>query len=104
MGLGDFLTFCCSLCSEAASRTAGTYSEKPSCSNALVIWSQAMVFLASFSEISFASDEMSVMNSTQHSISRSRASLANATPLEGGRISVTIFWTVAIGRRWISMV
>lgn len=36
------------------------------------------------------------MNSTQHSIKRSRASLANATPADGGRISDTIFWTVAV--------
>ena len=36
-----------------------------------------------------------MMNSTQHSINRSRASLAKATPEEGGKISVTIFWTVA---------
>lgn len=89
-------TFCCSLCSEAASMTADTYSEKPSCSRAFVMWSHAMVFFASFSEISLASDETSVMNSTQHSISRSRASFAKATPLAGGRISVTIFWTVAV--------
>lgn len=62
------------------------------------MWSQAMVFLASFSEISLASDEMRVMNSTQHSMSRSRASFEKAMPTEGGRISVTIFWTVAAGR------
>lgn len=55
------------------------------------MWSQAMVFLASFSEISLASDETRVINSTQHSISRSRASLEKATPSAGGRISVTIF-------------
>lgn len=89
------LTFWTSLCSAAASRTAGTMSVKPSCSRAFVIWSQAIVFFASFSEISFASDEIRVMNSTQHSIKRSRASLANATPADGGRISDTIFWTVA---------
>lgn len=71
------------------------YSAKPSWSSARVMWSQAIVFLASFSEISLASDEMRVMNSTQHSISRSRASLEKARPLLGGRISVTIFWTVA---------
>lgn len=59
------------------------------------MWSHAMVFFASFSEISLASDETSVINSTQHSINRSLASFANATPLAGGRISVTIFWTVA---------
>lgn len=60
------------------------------------MWSHAMVFFASFSEISLASEEMRVMNSTQHSIRRSRASLAKATPADGGRISVTIFWTVAV--------
>ena len=59
------------------------------------MWSQAIVFLASFSEISFASEEMRVMNSTQHSMSRSRASFAKATPPWAGRISPTIFWTVA---------
>lgn len=54
-----------------------------------------MVFLASFSEISLASEEMSVMNSTQHSIKRSRASFENDTPDCEGNISDTIFWTVA---------
>lgn len=58
--------------------------------------SQAIVFLLSFSLISFASEEIKVMNSTQHSIRRSRASFPNARPEEAGRISVTIFWTVAI--------
>lgn len=58
--------------------------------------SQAMVFLLSFSLISLASEEMRVINSTQHSIRRSRASLPKARPEEGGRISVTIFWTVAV--------
>ena len=62
-----------------------------------MICSQAIVFLFSFSLISFASEEMSVMNSTQHSIRRSRASLANVRPVvPGGRISWTIFWTVAV--------
>lgn len=84
-------TLSCSLWSFATSKMSATYSLNPSCSNALVMCSHAMVFLASFSEISFASDEMSVMNSTQHSMRRSRASLPNATPDEGGRISVTIF-------------
>jgi hypothetical protein len=51
--------------------------------------------LLSFSLISFASDDIKVMNSTQHSIRRSRASLPNARPELDGRISVTIFWTVA---------
>lgn len=60
------------------------------------MWSHAIVFLASFSEISFASDEIRVMNSTQHPMSRSRLSLAKATPADGGKISVTIFWTVAV--------
>lgn len=45
--------------------------------------------------MSLASEEISVMNSTQHSIKRSRASLAKVWPVEGGRISVIIFWTVA---------
>jgi hypothetical protein len=53
--------------------------------------SQAIVFLLSFSLISFASDDIRVMNSTQHSIRRSLASFPNARPDEGGRISVTIF-------------
>jgi hypothetical protein len=92
----DMLTFNCSLCSLATSIISATYSPKPSCSNAFVICSHAIVFLASFSEISFASDEIRVMNSTQHSISKSLASLPNARPDDGGRISVTIFWTVAI--------
>ena len=35
------------------------------------------------------------MNSTQHSISRSRASRAKVRPEDEGRISVMIFWTVA---------
>lgn len=58
--------------------------------------SAAIVFFASRSAMSFASDEMSVMNSTQQSIKRSRASLAKARSL--GRISEMIFWTVALGR------
>lgn len=61
------------------------------------MWSQAMVFLASFSEISLASELMRVMNSTQHSMSTSRASLEKAMPEELARISLTIFWTVAVG-------
>jgi hypothetical protein len=55
-----------------------------------------MVFLASFSLISFASEEISVMNSTQHSMSKSRASFEKVWPELGGKISVMIFWTVAI--------
>lgn len=43
------------------------------------------------------------MNSTQHSMRRSRASLLNVTPAEGGRISETIFWTVALGRERSSL-
>ena len=58
--------------------------------------SQAIVFFASLSEISLASEEIRVMNSTQHSIKRSRASLPKARPEDGGRISETIFWTVAV--------
>lgn len=54
-----------------------------------------MVFLASFSEISLASEEIRVMNSTQHSISRSLASLEKLRPVDDGKISETIFWTVA---------
>jgi hypothetical protein len=91
------LTFICSLCSLATSRISCTYSPNPNCSKAFVICSQAIVFLLSFSLISFASDEMRVMNSTQHSIRRSRASFPNARPDVGGRISVTIFCTVAMG-------
>ncbi len=63
--------------------------------------SGAIVFFDSFSEISFASDEMRVMNSTQQSMRRSRASLPKAMDdSESGvaRISVTIFWTVAVTR------
>ncbi len=60
------------------------------------MWSHAMVFLASFSEMSLASDDTRVMNSTQHSISKSRASLEKESPLADGRISLTIFWTVAV--------
>lgn len=63
--------------------------------------SHAIVFLASFSEISFASEDISVMNSTQHSIRRSRASLPKATPADWGRISETIFWTVAVRRELV---
>jgi hypothetical protein len=88
-------TFNCSLCSLATSIISWTYSPKPNCSNAFVICSHAIVFLLSFSLISFASDDIKVMNSTQHSIRRSRASLPNARPELDGRISVTIFWTVA---------
>lgn len=58
--------------------------------------------MASFSLISFASLDIRVMNSTQHSIRRSRASLPKAMPFAGGRISVTIFWTVA-RRREVSV-
>jgi hypothetical protein len=47
--------------------------------------------------MSFASDEMSVMNSTQQSISRSRASLLKLRSDVGERISEMIFWTVAGG-------
>jgi len=93
--MGRWRTFNSSLCFPATSWISFTYSPKPSVSRALVICSQAMVFLLSFSLISFASDEIRVINSTQHSISRSRASLPNARPEDGGRISVTIFWTVA---------
>lgn len=46
--------------------------------------------------MSLASEEMSVMNSTQHSMRRSRASLAKVRPVLEGRISVMIFWTVAV--------
>jgi len=60
-----------------------------------------MVFLLSFSLISLASDDINVMNSTQHSMRRSRASLPKTSPDDGGRISVTIFCTVAMIQRWI---
>lgn len=69
------------------------YSSKPRSLRALTTCSAAMVFLASFSAISLASEEIRVMNSTQHSINRSRASLAKERSLE--RISCMIFWTVA---------
>lgn len=42
------------------------------------------------------------MNSTQHSMSRSLASLANVTPPCAGRISMIIFWTVAADRCQLS--
>jgi hypothetical protein len=64
----------------------------------VVTCSQAIVFFASFSAISFASEEMSVMNSTQHSINRSLVSRAKDTPESFARISLMIFWTVALGR------
>lgn len=89
------LTFCCSLYSSTTTNTSSTYSPNPSSFNAFSMCSQAIVFLASFSAISFASDDIKVMNSTQHSIKRSRASLANVWPDEAGRISVMIFCTVA---------
>ncbi len=44
-----------------------------------------------------------MINSTQHSMRRSRASLLKVTPSEGGRISETIFWTVALGRERSSL-
>ncbi len=46
--------------------------------------------------MSFASEDIKVMNSTQHSMRRSRASFPNTSPEDGGRISVTIFCTVAV--------
>jgi len=58
--------------------------------------SHAIVFLLSFSLISLASDDIRVMNSTQHSIRRSRASFVKPIPGELDRISPTIFWTVAV--------
>ena len=88
-------TFNCSLCSSATANTSGTYSPNPRSVSAFSICSHAIVFLASFSLISLASEEIRVMNSTQHSIRRSRASLAKVCPDEGGRISLMIFWTVA---------
>lgn len=39
------------------------------------------------------------MNSTQHSMRRSRASFAKVWPDEGGRISLMIFWTVAAEKK-----
>lgn len=45
--------------------------------------------------MSFASELMRVINSTQHSMRTSRASLEKAIPDDPDRISPTIFWTVA---------
>lgn len=76
-----------------------------------MICSPAIVFLASFSAMSFASDVSIVMNSTQHSIKRSRVSFAKAMEealspwMEGeARTSLMIFWTVAGGRvlAWVA--
>ena len=92
------LTFSCSLCSPATVSTSCTYSGNPSSRSALSTCSVAIVFLASFSAISLASDEMRVMNSTQQSMRRSRASFAKVVPGLEARISVMIFWTVALGR------
>ena len=90
------LTLNCSLCSPATANTSGTYSGNPSSLRALSICSAAMVFFASFSAISLASEDMSVMNSTLQSIRRSRASLPNARPDLSPRISVMIFCMVAM--------
>lgn len=95
-------TFNISRCSSATVSTAGTYSANPSSASARSMCSHAIVFLASFSEMSFASLLISVTNSTQHSISRSRASFENVWPELGGRISVMIFCTVAVGRARVS--
>ena len=91
-------TFCISLNSSATASTSGTYSGNPSSLSAFSTCSTAMVFLASFSEMSFASEEIKVMNSMQHSMRRSRASRAKVWPLEAGRISPMILKTVARGR------
>lgn len=50
--------------------------------------------------MSFASEDIRVMNSTQHSIKRSRASFAKVWPDDAGIISVIIFCTVAVGGRY----
>ncbi len=89
-------TFSCSLCSSATATTSCTYSGKPSSLSALSMCSVAIVFLASRSAISLASEDIRVMNSTQHSISRSRASFVKVVPGLTASISVMIFWTVAM--------
>lgn len=65
------------------------YSLKPSSSRALITCSEAMVFLDSFSAISFDWVERIMMNSMQHSIRASRVSLENVR--SEGMISDTIF-------------
>ncbi|CQB90249.1 Uncharacterised protein [Chlamydia trachomatis] len=55
-----------------------------------------MVFLASFSAISFSCVDSIIMNSMLHSVIASRASLA--MPISFGRISLIIFCTVALGK------
>ena len=85
----------CSLCSPATAKTSCTYSGKPSSLSALSMCSAAMVFFASFSAISFASEDMRVTNSTLQSIKRSRASLPKVRPDLSPRISVMTFWIVA---------
>ena len=60
--------------------------------------SHAMVFLASFSAISFASELIRVMNSTQQSMRRSRDSFEKVTPESPAKISEMILLTVAFGR------
>ena len=99
------ITLSDSFISPALANTSLTYSGKPSSFSALSMCSVAIVFFASRSAMSLASEEMSVMNSTQQSMRRSRASRAKVmVDSEGGeeavveRISVIIFWTVAMRR------
>ena len=91
----EAITRSCSLCSPATAKTSCTYSGKPSSLSALSMCSAAIVFFASFSAISLASDDMRVTNSTLQSIRRSRASLPKVRPDLSPRISVMIFWIVA---------
>jgi hypothetical protein len=89
------LTRSCSLCSPATESTSCTYSGNPSSRNALSMCSVAIVFFASRSAISFASEDMRVTNSTLQSIKRSRASLPKVNPALSPMISVMIFCIVA---------
>jgi hypothetical protein len=92
---GRSLTRNCSLCSPATASTSWTYSGNPSSLRAFSMCSVAMVFLVSFSAISFASEDMRVMNSTLQSMRRSRASRPKVNPDFSPRISAMIFWIVA---------
>lgn len=96
---GSKLTLSDSFISPADANTSRTYSGNPNSLSALSICSVAMVFLASRSAISLASEDMRVMNSTQQSMSRSLASRAKVMLVSPGsfvaRISVIIFCTVA---------
>ena len=98
--MGHIKTFSCSLCSSATATTSCTYSGNPSSLSALSICSVEIVFLASRSAISLASEDIKVINSTQHSMSKSRASLVKVVPGLMASISVMIFETVAT--HWVS--